>query len=246
MALELVTTPQQATPTRRAFLRATCGLTLGLLLPGTMVEAATRRSSGVTPKAKRGTQRRPLLRAKRKTARKQTQRTAARRAPAPFAPAADMQGLARLLHPQHRSLSLLHLHTGERTTVDYFVDGAYDTDCLRELNWLLRDHRTYTAHTIDPGVLDLLYAIRTQIDSEEELHIVCGYRSPLTNMLKLLSGAGVAERSYHLTGQAIDFSIPRRPLHQVQRTALALQSGGVGYYPRSGFVHVDTGPVRYW
>ena len=148
--------------------------------------------------------------------------------------------------PADRSLDLYCLNTGERLSVDYCRDGFYQARSLRRIDELLRDHRNDEVHEIDPAVLDLLLAIRTAVGSNEELHVVSGYRSPQTNRMRFLAGAGVAEHSYHIEGRAVDFFLPDRPLRFVHRTALALKGGGVGYYPGSGFVHVDNGPLRYW
>jgi uncharacterized protein YcbK (DUF882 family) len=242
MALEVVTALESARASRRTFLTASLGLVTALLLPAGVVDAASRkRGTGERRTARHGRQRREAH-----TAGGRGQRSRRLLANKADSGVRDDALLARTLDPGVRSLSLYHLHTGERLAVDYFVNGRYEPECLGALNWALRDHRTDEVYTIDPGVLDLLYAVRTQLASHDELQIVCGYRSPLTNFLKWLSRSGVAEHSYHVSGQAIDFYVPHRSLGDVRRVARALGGGGVGYYPRSGFIHVDTGPVRYW
>jgi uncharacterized protein YcbK (DUF882 family) len=221
---------------RREVLLRGLGVTTTLLLPASIAAAATAGRGGRkrASKPSRGRRKRVAV-AKRSPKRPRLE----------IAPDAS-QRLAEALAIPDRSLSLYHLHTGEHLTVDYAVSGGYEPECLAALRWLLRDHHTDEERPIDPHVLDLLFAIRHELDSSQPLHVFCGYRSPMTNVLKRLAGAGVAEHSYHLTGQAIDFAIPNRSLRDVHRTAVALRGGGVGYYPRSGFVHVDTGPVRYW
>jgi uncharacterized protein YcbK (DUF882 family) len=233
---------------RRAFLAGALGVATAFLVPALMANAATRPRQGTPARKSKAARRRDTARTGPRAAGRRALSPRGRQASgrAATSPPQDDALLARSLDSTSRSLSLYHLHTGERITVDYFVNGAYDPDCLRELSRVLRDHRTDEVHAIDPGTLDLLYAIRGRLESADALHIVCGYRSPLTNLLKFLSGAGVAERSYHITGQAIDFYVPRRPLRAVHEMAVAMRGGGVGYYPRSGFIHVDTGPLRYW
>jgi len=145
-----------------------------------------------------------------------------------------------------RSLSFYCLHTGEQLTVDYCVAGRYCGDALRAIDLALRDHRTNEAHPIDPQLLDLLFGIRQRLGSRERVHVVSAYRSPETNALLRETERGVAAASYHVTGRALDFFLPDRRLDDVRRVARSMQAGGVGYYPRSEFVHVDNGPVRTW
>ncbi|MES9898995.1 MAG: DUF882 domain-containing protein [Sedimenticola sp.] len=145
-----------------------------------------------------------------------------------------------------RRLSFHHTHTGEKLKVTYWADGVYVEDGLREVNLLLRDHRTGDAHTIDPELLNLLHRLQLQLDSNKPFHIISGYRSPKTNnMLRSRSG-GVAKRSLHMDGKAIDIRLPGRDLRQLHRAAKAEKAGGVGLYAGSDFIHVDTGRVRYW
>jgi uncharacterized protein YcbK (DUF882 family) len=146
-----------------------------------------------------------------------------------------------------RSVSLYAVHTGESLRADYCVDGRYQDDVLREVAWVLRDHRTDDVHPIDPEVLDVLASVRAAVASSAPFNVVCGYRSPETNALRHLeSPRSVAVDSFHLYGRAVDVYLPQRDLRQLRRAALALGAGGVGYYPRSGFVHLDNGPPRTW
>lgn len=155
---------------------------------------------------------------------------------------------ARAARPSSRSLSFYAMHTGEEITADYFVNGRYQPEGLRAIARVLRDHRTDEIHPIDPGVLDILHAVRRMVGSQDAIHVVSGYRSRATNEMKRQSSrwSGVAKDSYHLYGKAIDVILPNRDMRQVRRAAIALQAGGVGYYPRSGFVHLDCGPFRTW
>lgn len=148
--------------------------------------------------------------------------------------------------PDHRSLSFRHLHTGETLSVSYIEDGRYTPDALAEINHLLRDFRTGDKTTMDVSLLDILHRLRTRLESEQPFEIISAYRSPLTNARLAATGRGVAKRSYHLRGMAIDVRLPGRRLRDVRRAALDLRLGGVGYYKRSNFIHLDTGRVRFW
>lgn len=145
-----------------------------------------------------------------------------------------------------RRLDLYAVNTGERLRAEYTVAGRYQTDALDAVSRLMRDHRTGDVHPIDPALLDALHAISRRLGVSRPVHVVCGYRSPETNRRKLAAGQRVARNSYHLTGRAVDVVVPGRSPALVRRAAMSLRAGGVGYYPRSGFVHLDTGPVRTW
>lgn len=145
-----------------------------------------------------------------------------------------------------RSLAFHHLHTGEALRVDYWSGGQYQPDALAQLNRLLRDFRTGEEYAIDPRLFDLLHALRGRLGSAEPFHIISGYRSPRTNAMLQRTGGGVSGRSLHMVGMAIDIRVPGRRTVDIYRAARSLQAGGVGHYPKSGFVHVDTGRVRFW
>ena len=147
---------------------------------------------------------------------------------------------------ERRSLALHNLHTGEKFDAVYWVNGRYDSGVLHEIDHLLRDHRDGTSRTIDPNLLDLLARLRQRLASGSPYEVVCGYRSPETNAMMAALSDGVAAASFHMYGKAIDLRLPGRGLRQLRRAALSLKGGGVGYYPRSDFVHIDTGPVRHW
>jgi len=145
-----------------------------------------------------------------------------------------------------RSLELLNLHTGERVTATYWENGRYLPDGLAEINNLLRDHRTGDISEMDPELLDLLVQVRDKLETNAPFHIISGYRSPKTNAMLASHSNGVAKKSFHMQGKAVDIRVPSRSSSSVRQVARTLQRGGVGYYPRSDFVHVDTGNVRYW
>jgi uncharacterized protein YcbK (DUF882 family) len=148
--------------------------------------------------------------------------------------------------PGVRSLSFTHLHTNERLSIVYFRNGEYSQEALAALNHLLRDFRTGEEHAIDPALFDLLHALADATGTGQPYQIVSGFRSPLTNAALRQRSEGVAARSLHMVGQAIDIRLGDVPLAKVKAAALALRRGGVGYYPASNFVHVDTGRVRSW
>ena len=145
-----------------------------------------------------------------------------------------------------RELRFTHLHTGERLTVEYFQAGHYQPDALAAVNHLLRDFRTGDVHVIEPALLDVLYDVRGRVASHRPFEVISGYRSPHTNAALRTRSEGVAARSLHMSGRAIDIRLSDVPLVTVRRSALAVGAGGVGYYPASNFVHLDTGRVRTW
>jgi uncharacterized protein YcbK (DUF882 family) len=153
---------------------------------------------------------------------------------------------ATLPNRGRRSLSFRSLHTGERLKAIYWVDGRYQANALIDINHILRDWRSGEVRPMDPALLDLLFALRRKLRTEETFHIISAYRGPKTNAGLAARSDGVARGSMHMEGKAIDIALPDRRLHQIQHAALDLQQGGVGLYPKSGFVHVDTGRVRRW
>jgi uncharacterized protein YcbK (DUF882 family) len=145
-----------------------------------------------------------------------------------------------------RSLALNNLHTGERVNTVYWQDGKYVPEALRHINWVLRDHHTDEVCRIDPDLLDLLTQLQIKLRTREPFQIFSGYRCPATNAMLASMTDGVAQNSLHMQGMAVDIRVPDRSLVKVQRAALSLEAGGVGFYPRSDFVHVDVGRVRRW
>jgi uncharacterized protein YcbK (DUF882 family) len=110
----------------------------------------------------------------------------------------------------------------------------------------MRDWRTGEERFIDPTLFDALHAIRDRLESPRPFQVISGYRSPKTNATLNRRSSGVAENSQHVLGKAIDVRIEGVELSNLRSAALDLAAGGVGYYPRSNFVHVDTGRVRQW
>ena len=145
-----------------------------------------------------------------------------------------------------RSISLYNTHTGEWVRTVYWADGHYIREAVRDINWVLRDHHSDEVRPMNAGVLDVLGMLRTRLDCHDPFLVISGYRSPETNHQMAVRGSGVASNSYHIKGMAIDLRCERRDLSQVRGAAMSLRGGGVGYYPRSDFVHVDCGPVRCW
>ena len=148
-----------------------------------------------------------------------------------------------------RVLSFFNTHTGERLKTAYCCGGSYRPDALNEINHILRDFRANEIKPIDPKLLDLLHELGGTLETDQPFHIISGYRSAATNaLLRERGGAttGVATHSLHMDGKAIDIRIPGVKLDGLRAAARSLKLGGVGYYPSSNFVHVDTGRVRYW
>lgn len=145
-----------------------------------------------------------------------------------------------------RSLSFVHTHTGETLSCVYYQAGCYQRATLARVNHFLRDFRTSEVHPIDPGVLDILFTLRTRAARDEPFHVISGYRSPQTNAMLRRRSMGVAQHSLHMEGKAIDVRLPGFSTRGLQEIALTMRRGGVGYYPKSDFVHLDTGRVRFW
>jgi uncharacterized protein YcbK (DUF882 family) len=147
---------------------------------------------------------------------------------------------------QSRCLSFVHTHTGETLRAPYFRDGCYQHECLAQVDHLLRDFRTGDVHPIDPALLDILFDVQTRANRGGAFEVISGYRSPATNAMLHRHSEGVAMHSMHLQGRAIDVRLPGFTTRELAAQARMLQRGGVGFYARSDFVHVDTGRVRFW
>jgi uncharacterized protein YcbK (DUF882 family) len=148
--------------------------------------------------------------------------------------------------PAERRLGFYNLHTGESFEGPYWAEGAYVPEQLAAIRKVLRDFRTGQEHDIDPRLLDLLVTLRGRLETGQPLQVISGYRSPKTNAMLHEESKGVAAHSYHMKGMAIDVRIPGVRLAALRDSARAASSGGVGYYPKSDFVHIDVGPVRHW
>ena len=145
-----------------------------------------------------------------------------------------------------RTLAFECPRSGERVKADYWIEGRYIDDELARINKLLRDVRSGEIHKIDTKLLDLVHRLGRDVNARSPIQVISGYRSPVTNAMLQKKSSGVAEKSLHMKGQAVDLLVPGRPLEKVHEAALKLGGGGVGYYPKSNFVHVDTGRVRRW
>jgi len=145
-----------------------------------------------------------------------------------------------------RRLQLRHLHTDERLDLVYHVGGRYVPSALLRVDHFMRDWREDRAIKIDHRVLDFIFAVQLHLGALGECDILCGYRTPRTNEMLRRRTSGVAKRSYHLFGRAVDFNLPQARLRHVRDIALDLGRGGVGYYPHSHFIHLDSGDVRTW
>jgi len=145
-----------------------------------------------------------------------------------------------------RRIRLVNAHTWEKLDVVYWEDGAYVSEALAAINHLMRDHRANKVKPIDENLIDQLYILVSSLGTEERIHILSGYRTPETNAALRARSSGVAKYSMHMEAKAVDINIPGIHPKRIQQNALAMESGGVGYYARSGFVHLDTGKVRNW
>jgi uncharacterized protein YcbK (DUF882 family) len=149
--------------------------------------------------------------------------------------------------PRDYRVRFFHTHTGERLDIVYRRGDRYVPGALDQLNRYLRDHRTNDVHPYDPQVFDLLHDLLASVGRPNgEIDVICGYRTPKSNAYLRANTTGVAENSLHMRALAIDIRIPGVSTAKLREAALALQRGGVGYYPKSGFVHVDVGRVRRW
>jgi uncharacterized protein YcbK (DUF882 family) len=171
---------------------------------------------------------------------------------ASFGAAAGLGSLGRIANaattatPATHRLSLYHIHTAEKITIVYREHGTLIPGALDELNYFLRDFRTEQIHEIDVGLLDAVHEVYTAFERRGHFEVISGYRSPRTNAALRHVTTGVAEHSLHIEGRALDVRLTSAKTTAVRDSAIALARGGVGYYPESNFVHIDTGPVRTW
>lgn len=146
----------------------------------------------------------------------------------------------------HKTLSLQNTTTGDSLNVTYFEKGRYLPDALHEINHLYRDHLTDEVHPVDVALLDQLHDLQDTLGVKRPIHVICGYRSPFTNAHLRRNSRGVARNSLHMQGRAIDIRIAGVESRNIRDAALSMARGGVGYYPGSNFVHLDTGDFRTW
>ena len=144
-------------------------------------------------------------------------------------------------------LSIYNVHTDERLRVRYRdVRGQYDLEALDDLNHILRCHHTGEVAAMDPRVIEHINLVQKALGGEGEIHVISGYRSPEYNALLVKRSRRAARHSLHVEGQAVDFFIPGVRPREIRQAALKLQYGGIGYYPRADFIHLDCGPFRSW
>jgi len=147
---------------------------------------------------------------------------------------------------ENRKLKFYHTHTGKELEVTYYQQGEYDPEALAQIRVYLADWRDGKQQNLDPELMDVLWQIQLATGNANTWEVISAYRSPQTNELLRSRSSGVAKKSQHLVGNAIDVRLRGLDLEVLRDTALSLKLGGVGYYPGSDFVHVDTGRVRYW
>lgn len=145
-----------------------------------------------------------------------------------------------------RQLAFVNTHTGDTFSDAYWENGDYVPDAMAAINTVMRDHRSGEVHAIDPRLLDQLHSLSGLVEASAPFQIISGYRSPATNAALHEASSGVATRSLHMDGRAIDIRIRGVELPRLHDAALGMNAGGVGYYEASDFIHVDTGRVRRW
>lgn len=146
-----------------------------------------------------------------------------------------------------RTVNLYNVNTGEMLSrFIYWQDGNYLKEALSEISYLLRDHRTDEVKQIDALVIDQIFSLSRTFETPRPFEIISGYRSEETNQELRHRSRRVAKHSLHIEGRAIDLRLAGVPVKQLRAAALSLHDGGVGYYPKRGFVHIDSGPVRHW
>lgn len=163
-----------------------------------------------------------------------------------FAPTAPVTPPPVLDTTSPRTLSLVNVNTHETLTVTYWSDGTYHRDALDQLNHFCRDSKDNQQTEMDPLLFDILWNTINIVGFHGTVEVLSAYRSPTTNAWLASMSRGVARDSQHMNGNAMDVRFPGVPVFKMRQAARSLQMGGVGFYPRSGFVHLDTGPVRYW
>lgn len=164
------------------------------------------------------------------------------------APTLSIPAIAKTAQPAtgERVLRLYNTHTGEKLKSTFWAEGEFIPDAMKDINKVLRDHRSNKVAQMDPELLLLLTQLNDRLENNRELHIISGYRSPESNAKLHAASGGVAKRSLHMDAKAIDIRLPGKDLKMLHKAAMSLKGGGVGYYASSQFVHMDTGRVRYW
>jgi len=161
-------------------------------------------------------------------------------------PALTVPGVGFCSSGSSRQMTFYHTHTGKTLDIVYREGNEFLPGALGSIDHFLGDFRTGESHPIDPRLLDQLHDIRTALGTTSRVEIISAYRSPKTNNLLRSKSNGVAKRSLHMQGRALDIRVTGVPTQDLRAAALELQGGGVGYYPKSKFIHIDTGRVRRW
>lgn len=161
-------------------------------------------------------------------------------------PALAAAAPARAEEPARRWLRVYNTHTREELEAVFFEGSAYVPAQLGMLDWMMRDHRTGELVPMRQELFDLLFELAAEAGVEPRYEIISGYRSPATNAMLAATTGGVSTQSLHMQGLALDVRLTGLPTERLRDLALARGAGGVGYYPRSDFVHLDLGRVRSW
>ena len=156
------------------------------------------------------------------------------------------KALASEKKSSQKELFLYNVYTHENLNAVYWKDGMYLPDELARINHIFRDIRSGKEKEININLLDLLFDVKEQLKSKEPFHVMSGYRTPKSNAMLSKRKKGVSKNSLHMYGKAVDISMPGYSLRDIRKAAMNLRAGGVGYYPRSKFLHLDVGEVRYW
>lgn len=163
-----------------------------------------------------------------------------------LAPSAFARTILPKQKDSERILRFQNIHTGEKLSATYWADGRYIAEEIAAIDHVLRDHRSKEVMTMDRKLYDLLYTLQKQVEKPGIYQIISGYRSPASNSKLRAASKGVAKRSLHMRGKAVDIRLPGVELKHLRQAALDLRAGGVGYYPKSNFIHIDTGRPRFW
>ncbi len=166
--------------------------------------------------------------------------------PSLIAPAAAANFKSGIISSGARRLAFRNAHTGESFSGVYRVGNKYLPDAFEQINRVLRDFRTNQVHPIDRRVIDIMYSVYRKTGSNEPFEVLSGYRSPKTNNMLRKNSSGVAKKSLHMEGKAVDLRLDSFSTKRLRDLAIGVKGGGVGYYSRSDFVHLDCGDVRNW
>ena len=158
-----------------------------------------------------------------------------------------LASVALAAQPKSRRLFFEHTHTGKSLDIVYAVGDRYVPESLARLNAFLCDHYSGRVGRMDPRLFDLLHRLRQSLGGKQPIQVVSAFRTAATNQeLRSKSRGGVAKKSLHMEGKAIDIRLDGISTRQIRECAVEMKCGGVGYYAKSDFVHLDTGRYRTW